>query len=197
LFEDLQSVAPRLRLPLLELALPALKQRPPEQTRYLLELLGKIAALETEQRLFDYVLVRVLEAYLLAQPGAARNAPPPDRSKGALRDAVHTLLKNVAAFGGTDAAAARAAYEAGLAAVGAPVPADAPSFEPPTGARDLGKLDAALRSLATLRPNDKLRILRGVHAAIHADRKVEVDEAELFRAIAATLDCPLPPDFAV
>ena len=108
---------------------------------------------------------------------------------------MHTLLVNVAACGGTDAAAARAAYAAGLAALGAPAPAEAPSFEPPAAARDLAQLDGALRALATLRPNDKLRILRGVHAAIRADRKIEIDEVELFRAIAATLDCPLPPGF--
>ena len=75
--------------------------------------------------------------------------------------------------------------------------ADSPSFEPPAAARDLAKLDAALRSLATLRPNDKLRILRGVQATIRSDSKMEVAEAELFRAIAATLDCPLPPGFSI
>jgi hypothetical protein len=196
LFDELAGLALRLRLPLLELTLPALKQRPAEQIRYLLELLGKLSALDPDARLFDYVLIRVLEAYLLAQPGAVReHAPAP--SKTALRDSVHTLLANVAAFGATDGASSRAAYAAGLAAIGAPAPADAPAFDPPSAARDLAKLDGALRALATLRPNDKLRLLRGVHAAIRSDRKVEVDEAELFRAIAATLDCPLPPDFSI
>jgi Zn-dependent protease with chaperone function len=193
LSEELRNVDLRLRLPLLELTLPALKQRPAEQIRYLLDLLGKVGALDTEARLFDYVLLRLLEAYLLAQPGAARDTAPAERSKAALRAAVHALLANVAAYGSADAAAARAAYAAGLAALGAPAAADSPSFDPPEAARDLAKLDAALRSLATLRPNDKQRILRGVHAAIRSDRKIEVDEAELFRAIAATLDCPVPP----
>ncbi len=197
LHEDLQRVEPRSRLPVLELALPALKQRPADQIRYLLDLLGKVSALDTELRLFDYVLLRVLDAYLLAQPGAARERPAKAPSKAALRDAAHALLANVAAFGGTDPASARAAYAAGLAAIGARAPADATSFDPPAAARDLAKLDAALRTLATLRPNDKLRILRGVHAAIRTDRKVEVDEAELFRAIAATLECPLPPGFSI
>jgi Zn-dependent protease with chaperone function len=196
LFDDLTRVELRLRLPVLELALPALKQRPADQIRYLLELLGKISALDTEARLFDYVLLRVLEAYLLAQPGALRDGAAAKPSKVALRDSVHALLVNVAAFGATDSATARAAYAAGVAAIGAPA-AEAPTFEPPAAARDLAKLDAALRALATLRPNDKLRILRGVHAAIRADRKVAVDEAELFRAIAATLDCPLPPELSV
>jgi hypothetical protein len=110
---------------------------------------------------------------------------------------VHALLANVAAFGASDAAAARAANSAGLAAIGAPAPGTAPSFEPPENERNLGKLDAALRSLAVLRPNDRQRVLRGVQAAIRADRVVAVEEAELFRAIAAALDCPLPPGFSL
>jgi len=196
LFADLTGVDLRLRLPMVELALPALKRRPAEQIHYLLDLLGKISALDTERHLFDYVLLRVLEAYLLAQTHAARTAAPAQaRSKAALHEAVQTLLVNVAAYGGTNGAQSRAAYAAGLAAIGAATPVDAPSFEPPHAARDLTKLDAALRLLATLRPNDKMRVLRGVHAAITSDHNVEVDEAELFRAIAATLDCPLPPGF--
>jgi hypothetical protein len=42
-----------------------------------------------------------------------------------------------------------------------------------------------------------MNVLRAVHATIRADRKIEIDEHELFRAIAATLDCPLPPGFTV
>ena len=74
---------------------------------------------------------------------------------------------------------------------------DGQSFDPPAASRDLDRLDASLRALAPLRPRDKLKILRGVLAIIRADREVSVDETELFRAIAATLDCPLPPGFSI
>ncbi len=56
---------------------------------------------------------------------------------------------------------------------------------------------SALTALAGLRSAPKLKLLRGVLATIRADGKVELDEQELFRAIAATLDCPLPPGFAL
>jgi uncharacterized membrane protein YebE (DUF533 family) len=110
---------------------------------------------------------------------------------------VQTLLATVAAFGNADAAAARAAYAAGLAALGWRNADDAPAFETPAAMRDLAKLDAVLVALAGLRPNDKLRLLRAVLATIRADGKIELDEQELVRAIAATLDCPLPPGFAL
>jgi hypothetical protein len=196
LHDDLGRIDVRLRLPLLELSLPALKRRPVEQIRYLLDLLGRIAALDAEQRLFDFVLLRVLEAYLRAQPATARElAPRGEPRKLEPRDAVRALLANVAAFGHEDGPRARAAYAAGLGAVG--WPDDGRSFEPLAAVRDLGLLDAALRTLAPLRPKHKLRILRSVLATIRADREVAVEEAELFRAIAATLDCPLPPGFSI
>jgi Zn-dependent protease with chaperone function len=194
LYEALSQVDRRFRLTIVALALPALKRRPPEQIRYLLDLLGKIAALEAEPRLFDYVLIHVLSAYLRAQPtaaGPARRVATQD----SIRDAVRTLLATVASFGNADASAARAAYAAGVAALDSPDAGDAPPFESPT--RDLAKLDEALAALSGLQPAPKLKLLRGVLATIRADGKVELDEQELFRAIAATLDCPLPPGFAL
>jgi hypothetical protein len=188
---DLEFVEPRLRLPILELALPALKKRPGEELTFLLELLARLGALEATPRLFDFVLLRVLRAYLGA---GVRAAPPPRVSTLDARAAVRTLLANVAAFGHEDAAGAGAAYAAGLAAVGwPPEPGSDPTFEPPTAARDLGRLDTALVALARLRPQHKQRLLLGVLATIRADATVATAERELFRAIAAMLDCPLPP----
>ncbi len=107
---------------------------------------------------------------------------------------MRVLLANVAAFGNESADRARAAYEAGLASVGWRVePAD-PTFEPPAAARDLARLDAALAALASIRPREKERVLRGVLAAIRADATTATEERELFRLIAGVLDCPLPPD---
>ncbi len=196
LFEDLRTLDPQLRLPVLELALPALRQRPAEQLRYVFELVSRIGELDDAQRLFDYVLIRVLEAFLRAAPSApslgsgqqAGNAS----GKLGIREAVTALIANVAAFGHDDPTAARAAFVAGMTVVGSPT-AKPPPFEPVTAARNLGELDRALRRLATLRPRDKLRILTAVLATIRRDGRIEVEEAELFRAIAATLDCPLPP----
>jgi hypothetical protein len=44
-----------------------------------------------------------------------------------------------------------------------------------------------------LRPQAKRRVLAGVLATIQHDRRTALAEIELFRAIAATLGCPLPP----
>jgi hypothetical protein len=160
----------------------------------LFDLVGRVGGLDNQQPLFDYVLLRVLEAFLRHLPGAPTLTGQPSAGgpSGPIRDAVTALLANVAAFGHDQAAAARDAFAAGMAAVGAAA-TGGPSFEPVTAARDLDELDRSLRQLSSLRPRDKLKILSAVLATIRRDGKVEVDEQELFRAIAATLDCPLPP----
>jgi Zn-dependent protease with chaperone function len=196
LHAELAPLEPRLRLPVLELALPTLRQRPPEQISYLSELLLRLQELDRAPRLFDFVLLRVLEHYLRAAPeAAARLSRPIARLEG--RAAVRALLCNVAAFGHDAPAHARAAYAAGLAALGWRAEPMDPTFEPPARARDLAQLDAALAALGSARPRDKERVLRGVLATIQADRITATEERELFRLIATTLDCPLPADVAL
>jgi len=195
LFAELGPTAGELRLPVLELALPMLRQRPREQIAYMSDLLARVQELERTPRLFDFVLLRVLKTYLGDLPGGlpdgARAAPLDSRS------AVRALLANVAAFGTERANGARAAYEAGLASLGWRAEPSDPTFEPPATARDLGRLDAALAALGPARPRDKERVLRGVLATIRADAVTGVEERELFRVIAIVLDCPLPPDVAL
>jgi Zn-dependent protease with chaperone function len=193
LFAGLAAVEARLRLPVLELAFPALKQRPPEQLKYLRELVAKLQELDRSQRLFDFALLRVLDAYFRGIPGVEAPAAAP-RVRLDAREATRLLLRNVAAFGHQEAASARAAYAAGLASLGWPAAPTDPQFEPPESARALADVDAALATLAAARPRDKERILRGVLATIQADAVTATEERELFRVIAAALDCPLPPD---
>jgi Zn-dependent protease with chaperone function len=191
LFADLARASAEVRLPVLELALPTLRERPRDQLAYLTQLLERLGELEQSRRLFDFVLLRVLRTYLRDSPaGVAAN----ERHKLDTRSAVRKLLANVAAYGNADASTARAAYEAGLASVGWRAEADDPTFDPPSAARDLAGLDAALTALTAIRPRDRERVLRGVLAAIRADAVTGVEERELFRLIAIVLDCPLPPD---
>jgi Zn-dependent protease with chaperone function len=197
LFGEIERASAEVRLPVLELALPTLRQRPREELTYLSDLLTRVQSIETVPRLFDFVLLRLVKTYLNNVPGAE---PEPRRSRRDLPDAraaVRALLATVAAFGSEQSGAARSAYEAGIASVGWRVePAD-PTFEPPADERDLARLDSALAALSSARPRDKERVLRGVLATIRADAVTASEERELFRVVALALGTPLPPDVAV
>jgi hypothetical protein len=187
---ELAPVDQALYMPIVELAVPALKRRPGEQLAYMFELLARLVELDPTPRLFGFVLVHALRAFLRGTSSATpqRTTTPMD-----LGDAIRALLTNVAAHGSEDAASARAAYAAGLASLGWQARPSDPSFDPPASARDLVKLDAALASLTGLRPRSKQRLLNGVLACIQADGTIAAPERELFRMLAATFDTPLPP----
>ncbi len=58
---------------------------------------------------------------------------------------------------------------------------------------DFKGLNKALGSLVALKPLQKPLLLKACAACITADGKVAALEVELLRAIAATIDCPMPP----
>ena len=54
-------------------------------------------------------------------------------------------------------------------------------------------LDAALAALEEAAPKVKRQVLRAAVTCIAADRTVTATEAELLRAMSASLGCPMPP----
>lgn len=184
--DELERLDPALRIPLLELALPALRQRPKAQLEFLFELADKLVECGGERQLFDHLLLRMLAAQLGELPGLRRiSSQPKMRST---RAACASLIAVVAAYGHDDAEAARAAYRAGSARFGTlPEPT-----APLETLRDLALLDAALARLARLGPLDKRKVLEGVLATIRHDKHVGLEELELLRAVAAAFDTPLP-----
>lgn len=190
--DALDRLDPALHIPILELAVPALKQRPAEQLDYLFELTRKLGESGGEHRLFDYVLLRMLATYVAPHADRLAGAARPVRSA---REACATLLAVVAAYGHDDMESALAAYRAGRAALGDKgLPEPAPPLD---SMRNLLRLDAALARLARLAPRAKRRVLEAVLATIRHDKRIDTRELELFRAIAATLGCPLPWDLGL
>jgi hypothetical protein len=57
----------------------------------------------------------------------------------------------------------------------------------------LGALDNSLDRLAAASPQVKKKVLKACIACISADSFITVDESEMLRAIADSLDCPIPP----
>ena len=57
----------------------------------------------------------------------------------------------------------------------------------------LAELDAALHHLDEASPQVKRQILEAAVACITADHDVTVEEAELLRAVSASISCPMPP----
>jgi hypothetical protein len=181
----LDALDPGLRLPLFELAVPALKARPPKQLEFLFELLGKLAAADGRHTLPEYLLARMLKAHFDAGSGIPASAA--QRQAAARR-----LLATLALAGHADASAQSAAYAAGLAAL---TPGAAP--EPPALAaaddEDFSQFDAALARLQAASLRERRTVLRALAVTMRHDGRARLAEAEIFRTIAAVLGCPVPP----
>ncbi len=178
-----------LRLPLLELCMPALRQRPDSQVQFLLDLIMDLTAEQDTYRLFDFVLPRVLVAWLGHRAGthASRSA---ERTNA--REALGNLLAAVASFGHEDAPGATAAWRAGISAAKGADTTDSATIEA-HDANLLRQLDAAVDALRVQPARIKRGILAAVLVTIRHDQEIRIEEIELFRAIAATLDVPAPP----
>ena len=98
------------------------------------------------------------------------------------------LLSTLAWAGQRDPAPAQAALDAGVEALGV----SAHWRLLPRDRITVARLDAVLSRLEEAVPPLKARLLSGAAACVLADGRLTVPEAELLRAVAASLGLPLP-----
>ena len=184
-----QRLAPELRLPLVSMAVPALRRLSRDQFEAFAADVRELVRADNRVSLFEYALQRLLFRHLAAQHGTAPSFAGPSRSADLLVGPVRHVLGVLAHVGGSGPAAAAGAFASGVRTLGWPgVDPSLPLRDP-----DLRKLDLALDQLDVAAPALKRRILAACAACIGADGKVTLEEGELLRAIADSLGCPIPP----
>lgn len=175
------------RLPLFELAFPALKRRPLEQLVRLNAVLGQLMTADDTIDTFEYLLAKMFQLHLreAEQPNAVKlfgNSTLADNDAHVV-DTIAILCHH----GHTDPQRAAQAFgealeEAGLPPAAYKVPVDW-----------MAMLDRSLPALNLLKPADKQRLLRALVACVMYDEQVLPDELELLRVLGASLHVPLPP----
>ena len=189
-YEDLQTLGIEYRLPLLEIAFPALRQRPADELSYVVSMATRMIETDGEIDLYEFCYYRILTSSLGPAIGRGDKGRPRHRSKRALQAAAIDLLRALAAFGHRDEAKRRAAYQAGIATLGDwareyPYESD--------GRHPISLLDHSFDVLTALNSKGKESLVRAISATAGYDGRLAVPEAELIRAVCATLDFPLPP----
>ncbi len=181
----------RARLPLVEIALPALRELTPVQEEVFRQNVVTLVQADERIDLFEWSLHRILLHDLDAHRGTARSrstAPRAPRALPSAEAASELLLSMLARAGHRDAEGARHAFEQGRQHLEMPQA----RLRQDADLR-LDALDAALATLEGAAPRAKRRILQAAVAVIVADRTVTAAEAELLRAISASLGAPMPP----
>jgi Zn-dependent protease with chaperone function len=166
-----------------ELALPALKQLPQARRDAFLADAQRLIEADRKLTLAELVQLALLRQHLregAGKPIRTRFARVADVAGDA-----RAVLSLVAHASQNDTGAA---FAKGVPPLGVALDAPLPLAEL-TGAR----VGEALERLRYLAPFEKPRVLKACLEAAAADGTFRLAEVELVRAVAATLDCPLPP----
>jgi Zn-dependent protease with chaperone function/uncharacterized tellurite resistance protein B-like protein len=176
-------------LPVLDLALPALKSASEDARKALIATLQTLAYADRRVSLHEFVVLALMRYQLAPTP-----QPATGRKRVADIPSEAGVLIAVIAHAGTrsDAEGARsAALDKALAAGAAELGIDAGAAR--TASLSLDAVSAALEAARELAPLEKARLVKGLFAAVTADGVIRLAEAELMRLVGAVLDCPLPP----
>ena len=189
-YDEIQDIGAEYRLPLLEIAFPALRRRPPPQLVYLVELAERMIEVDGDIDLYEYCFYRVLVASLTQAMHPTRKQKRRRANRKPMRIAAVELLRIVARYGHADDTMGEAAFRAGLKRFGA----WAQTAQWQTDAKFSHiDLDRHLDLLTALNGDGRQMLVEAVTTVMLFDRKLTVAEGELLRAVCATLECPLPP----
>ncbi|WP_346839330.1 M48 family metallopeptidase [Microbulbifer sp. SAOS-129_SWC] len=181
---QIEALPPCARLPLLDLCVPALKELVPQQYQVFKRNLIKLLRSDGRVDLWEWALYRVLMHAIEGTPDRQRLSG----RKGAQQDATRFILAAVAHAGQDAYLPAKRAFESGLEVLQLAV-----TPLPAAGDITLARLDKAIAIAADLRPLHKPRLLKAMAATMAHDGVIEAEELELLRAVADSLDCPMPP----
>ena len=188
LMPEMDRLDVKYRLPVLDIAMPALKQLSLSQYKSFKGNLTALIEMDSRVDLLEWSLQKILFSHLDAQffkvaPMKARYSDP-----GQVRKEVELVLSVIARAGAENQSDMEQAFGAAAQALGL------------SGLALLAKdqikvsdLDLALGELERLKPLAKSRFLKACVAGVVRDQRVSALEVELLRAFASALDCPMPP----
>ena len=183
LIPALQELDPDLRLPLIDLAMPALKQMDSKAIEAFKGNMTLLIKADHRVELLEWTLLRIVE----------RGLDPPRQHQARydltqLGGDVSTLLSALAQAGNNNPEQARAAFVHARKSLPLPLAGIEPSAD-----AGLKSVALAVNRLNLLWPLQKPQLLKAMARCIEHDGRVTTAEAELMRAVASILDCPMPP----
>jgi len=190
LVPEVAPLASRARLPLVELALPALRGLRPNEYEEFTRVLQWLIESDEQIELFEFVLQKIVNRHLASQ---FKKTPPPIVQFYTVRPLVPdcaVLLSALAQMSSTDDDAVAKAFEKGAPFLRA---GDVMISLLPRDQCGLQQIDTALNRLTLAVPQIKKNLIEACAQIVGADGVIQESEAELLRAICDTLDCPMPP----
>jgi Zn-dependent protease with chaperone function len=186
---DLAGIDPSFKLPLALLAMPALRRMSPSQFLRFEQALHDLVHADEEIDLFEYALQKIVLRHLEPQFKPARRVLTQYYALNRLLPECNVLLSALAHVGHESPQAIQAAFQNGAGRL----PGGSALALLPLAQCGLAEIDAALDKLNQAGFAQKRTVLDACAHVVAADNAIQWREAELLRAIADALACPVPP----
>jgi len=188
LLPQVQALDPAARLPLIDVAAVALRRMSAQQYEAFTRHIDILIRADEKLNIFEWTLQRILLRHVASQFTSAKPARAKYYALRPLTEQISILLSTLAYSGHGNTHDARQAFEMAAHVL------DTPGIAlQPQSSCGLRVLDRVLDELNTLSPREKRKLLEACAVCISADQEITVREAELFRAIGDSLECPIPP----
>ncbi|HEV2665841.1 MAG TPA: M48 family metalloprotease, partial [Blastocatellia bacterium] len=185
-----KSLDVHAKLPLVELTFPALRSLSPEDYSAFSRKLHAIIESDQQVDLFEFAIQKMISRHLDPYfKGAVKRNIRHTRLKP-LASSCSILLSALAHAGHDAPEQAEAAFRQGCTTLG--IPADDMHFLAVKEC-DLGRVNEALDELAQAAEGIRNLVLNAAVQVIAADGYLQIEEAELLRAIADSMGCAIPP----
>jgi len=188
LMAQMADLHPMLRLPLAQLAFPALKRRPRPEIDRFVNTLDALVHADGRVDLDEYCLAKLVQAQVVAALDPAAGFKAGTLKLVDAQDELRDLAALIAHFGNDDDETAQRAFQAAMHEA---LPNASILYALPDDWQ--AALDRALATLSRLTPDGKQLTVQALTRAIAVDGKVTLSESELLRTTCAVLGCPLPP----
>ena len=191
LWPPVEHIPPHARIPLIDLALPSLRRLAPPQFEQFRLAKDTLMASDPETDLFEYMLQKIVTRHLENYFSPTHKSIIQFYALPPLAADCGVLLSAIAHAGHADATQAQSAFAGAADYLGRAGRTLIPWLPPEQC--ELSHLDSALARLSQAVPQIKKNVLNACAQTVAADGIIQEREAELLRAIADALDCPVPP----
>ncbi|MFK7731819.1 MAG: M48 family metallopeptidase [Pseudomonadales bacterium] len=177
------------RIPIVDLCMPTLKRQYEDQHRDFRKCVLALMRADEHIDLFEWCLHRVFVRHLDSIYMTTRRSKVRYKKLEEISQQCETICAALASCAGENQQASEQAFAEAMAELG---------FDTPASLRlpPLAEIDSALADVCAVAPLEKPRLIKACARSVLADGEVSAEEYELLRAVADSIDVPMPPRLA-
>ena len=183
--QEVKSLHSARKIALIDLALPTLRGLGTLEYQRFIEISRWLISSDSQVDLFEFMIQRVIERHLMSHFEQRGFGKIRYRKLSQLYDEVNVLVSTMAGIGAENETEAKEAYSAAIKNWQG-------NFTMHDRSR-LDQLDGVLKKIDQASPMVKREVLMSCGCAAASDGDLTNREAELLRAIADAIGCPVPP----